>query len=162
MLLGLTSTWDKTLESESLQPQPLLALHNHFRLYLPPECECDLKGTLSGVGHCQQVRTHFYAPPMLVIRLANPDSPETIMVSRVLSRKVGSAAASRTCVGGPAAPAGTATSSCNQRNTLAVKVRRCSTCLNRKVAPIWYLQNKIKNPSWAGNTVENVQNPQCV
>lgn len=67
VLLGLTSTCDKSPCNQSLfSLNPLLGFHNRFRLCLPPECACDVKGTLSGVGDCQQVRTPLLCSPLHV------------------------------------------------------------------------------------------------
>lgn len=60
---------------------PLLCFHNHFCLYLLPECQCDVKGTLSGVGDCEQVRFSLFCSPspllVIFICVASSDSPDS-------------------------------------------------------------------------------------
>lgn len=67
--LSVTKPCNQSLFSLS----PPLYFYNHFPLPLSsPECQCDVKGTLSGVGDCQQVRipslppsTHTHTPPIV-------------------------------------------------------------------------------------------------
>lgn len=94
---------------------------------LIPDCRCDVKGTLSGVTECQQVRTrkpgrdkHLFIK--LSFRLQSRLTPVWLKPFFVCVRKVGTVTASQTCTDIHATPARTDTSCYRKRITLAAKV----------------------------------------
>lgn len=116
--------------NQSLFTEILLCLFHNNPPTLPsliPDCRCDVKGTLSGVRECQQVRTRKpgrdkHLVIKLSFRLQSRLAGFWLKPLFVCVRKVGTVTASQTCTDIHATPARTDTSCCRKRITLAAKV----------------------------------------
>lgn len=116
----------KSCNQRLFTADPLHFFHNlsSLSVSLIPECQCDVKGTLSGVGECEQVSISRLPPvtdtQLLVTHLR---CLSYILLIICLSRKVDIVTVSLMHVDMHATPVRMDTSCCRKRCILAVKVR---------------------------------------